>query len=78
MEITREFLEQHKTELGRRMAQLRQQRAQLDADLCGTEGAIRNCDFFLQELAKAPPPPSPTTEPAPMPPPSKKKPAPKH
>ena len=64
MELTKDLIEQHKAELGRHMAQLRQQRAQIDAQIYGTEGAIRNCDHFLQELAKpAPTPAAPTKAP---------------
>lgn len=67
MLLTQDFLEQHKADLGRRMAQLRQQRDQINASIWGTEGAIRNCDFLLEQLAKpdAKPEPAPTYEPTP-------------
>lgn len=73
MPLTKDFLAQHKAELGRRLAQLRQQRAQLDADLWGTEGAIRNCDFLLQELAKPEPATTPAAATSGNPPPKKKR-----
>ena len=80
MEITREFLAQHKAELGQTLTQLRQQYANVQAQIYAAEGAIANCGWLQEHLAKAPPaekseiPKEPTVDSAPSSPPDAKTP----
>ncbi|MBM3221901.1 MAG: hypothetical protein FJZ38_25080 [Candidatus Rokubacteria bacterium] len=51
--MTTDASEQHKAELGR-LAQLRQQRAQIEVSLSATEGALRNGGYGAPPPRKSP------------------------